>query len=256
MKFLSKPDINSPLVVWKLYISVLFKYIIIDYTEKHSHTTKTPTTPMPQQHENFPDNLSGFDLTEGLSRVAGNHELYKKLLLSFYQDNKEKAQQIKQALQANDFNTARHLAHSVKGVSGNISAKRLFAAARSLELQLNQESRKNLPELLDQFTAAMDEVMDSLAFLARIKSSEVTPPPDNSPINRDAVAGSIKELAALLDEFNMDAEQSFQNLKNQLSQQQYKQSMQQLEVAISNLEFDSATEILTALADTLNIKLC
>ncbi len=211
---------------------------------------------MPQQDENFPDNLSGFDLTEGLNRVAGNHELYKKILLSFYQDNKEKTQQIKQALLANDFNTARHLAHSVKGVSGNISAKRLFNTARSLELELNQESRGNLSELLDQFTAAMDEVMNSLAFLAGMKSSEAIPLPDDSPINRNAVAESIKELAVLLDEFNMDAEQSFQSLKNQLSQQKYKQPMQQLEVAISNLEFDSATEILTGLADTLNIKLC
>ena len=211
---------------------------------------------MPQQHENFPDNLLGFDLTEGLSRVAGNYELYKKLLLSFYQDNKEKTQKIKQALQTNNFNTARHLAHSVKGVSGNISAKRLYAAARSLELELNQEPRGNLPELLDQFTTAMDEVMNSLAFLAGMKSSETIPLPNDSPINKDAVAESIKELAVLLDEFNMDAEQSFQHLKNQLSQQQYKQSMQQLEVAISNLEFDSATEILTELADTLNIKLC
>ena len=211
---------------------------------------------MLQQHEILPDSLPGLDLTKGINRVAGNQELYKKLLLSFYQDNKEKAQQIKQALQANDFNTARHLAHSVKGVSGNISAKRLFATARSLELQLNQESRKNLPELLDQFTTAMDEVMKSLAFLARIKSSEVTPLPDDTPINRDAVAGYIKELATLLDEFNMDAEQSFQNLKNQLSQQQYKQSMLKLDEAISHLEFDSATEILTELADTLNIKLC
>ena len=211
---------------------------------------------MPQQHEILPDSLPGIDLTEGVNRVSGNHELYKKLLLTFYQDNKEKTQQIKQALQANDFNTARHLAHSVKGVSGNISAKRLFAAARNLELELNQESRKNLPEVLGQFTASMDEVMDSLAFLVRMKSSEVTPAPDDSPIDRDSITESIKQLAALLDDFNMDAEQSFQNLNNQLSQHEYKQSMQQLDEAISNLEFDSATEILTDLAETLNIKLC
>ncbi len=215
------------------------------------------TTPfMLHQHETLPDSLPGLALAEGINRVAGNQELYKKLLLSFYQDNKEKTQQIKQALQANDFNTARHLAHSVKGVSGNISANRLFSAARSLELQLNQESQENLSELLDHFIAAMDEVMNSLAFLARIKSSEVTQPTDRSPINRASIAESIKELVALLDEFNMDAEQSFQNLNNQLSQQQYKQAMLKLDQAISNLEFDSATKILIELAESLNIKLC
>jgi len=211
---------------------------------------------MPQQHETLPDSLPGLDLTEGVNRVAGNQQLYKKLLLSFYQDNKEKTQQIKQALQANDFTTARHHAHSVKGVSGNISAKQLFAAARSLELELNQESRENLPEMLDQFTAAMDEVINSLAFLSSIQSSEVSPAPDDSPINRDSITESINELAALLDDFNMDAEQSFQNLNNLLSQHEYKQSMLKLDKSISNLEFDAATEILTELADTLNIKLC
>ena len=206
-----------------------------------------------QQHDIIPDKLSGIDLSEGLNRVAGNAELYKKLLLSFYQDNRDKPMQIQQALLANDFNTARHLAHSVKGVSGNISAKRLFTVASNLELQLNQESRQNLPELLDQFTAAMEEVINSLAFLARIKSSEVSLPGNNSPINWDSVAENIRELATLLDEFDMDAEQSFRKLNNQLSQHEYQQTMQKLDNAMTNLEFDLATEILLELADTLNI---
>ena len=216
------------------------------------NTAKTQTSAM-QQHEIIPEKLSGLDLSEGLNRVAGNAELYKKLLLSFYLDNKEKPLQIQQALLANDFNTARHLAHSVKGVSGNISARQLSAAASNLELELNQESRQNLPELLDQFTAAMDEVINSLAFLARINSSEVTPAPDDSPINWGLVAENIQELTTLLDEFDMDAEQSFQSLNKQLSQQQYQQVIQKLDKAITNLEFDLATELLLELADTLNI---
>ncbi|MCK5189959.1 MAG: hypothetical protein KAR12_07870, partial [Methylococcales bacterium] len=68
MKFSSKPDINSPLVVRKLYISVLFKYIINDFAEKRSYAIKTPTTSMPQQHEILPDSLPGIDLTEGVNR--------------------------------------------------------------------------------------------------------------------------------------------------------------------------------------------
>ena len=205
------------------------------------------------QHEIIPDKLSGLDLSEGLNRVAGNTELYKILLLSFYLNNKEKPLQIQLALLANDYNAARHLVHSVKVVSGNISSNRLFTAASNLELQLNQESRQNLPELLDQFTAAMDEVMNSLAFLTVDNSSEVNSPPDDSPINWDSVAENIQELATLLDEFDMDAEQSFRSLNNQLSQPQYKQTMHKLDNAMTDLEFDLATEILLGLADTLNI---
>ena len=55
-----------------------------------SGANQTSTVAIPQQQEPMPDNLPGFDLTEGLNRVAGNTELYKKLLLSFYRGNKEK----------------------------------------------------------------------------------------------------------------------------------------------------------------------
>ena len=208
-----------------------------------------------RQCEIIPEKLPGLDLSEGLNRVAGNNELYKKLLLSFYLDNKDKTQQIQQALLANDINTARHLAHSIKGVSGNISAKQLFVAASNLEYQLNQESQQSLPELLDQFIAAMDEVMNSLAFLARTNNSEVTSTPEDSPINWDSVAENMQELAVLLDEFDIDAELSFHRLSNQLSQQRYQQAMHKLDKALTNLEFDLATEILLGLAETLNIKL-
>ena len=210
---------------------------------------------MRQQHESMPDSLPGFDLTEGLNRVEGNTELYKKLLLSFYMDNKEKVQKIQQTLEANDFATARHLVHSIKGVSGNISAKRLFAAAKDLEFQLKQESRENLPELLNKFAAALNEAMNSLGFLAGLETTEVNTEPDDRPIDRESIAENMKELAALLSEFNMEAEQSFQILSSQLSQHEFKQPMHKLDNAINNLEFDSAAEILSGLADTLNIKL-
>ena len=65
----------------------------------------------------------------------------------------------------------------------------------------------------------------------------------------------MKELAALLGEFNMNAEQSLQGLSSQLSQHEFKEPMHKLDNAINNLEFDTAAEILSGLANTLNIKL-
>ena len=220
-----------------------------------SHTDKTTAAAMPQQHEAIPGSLPGFDLTEGLNRVAGNTELYKKLLLSFYRDNSNKVQQIKQALETDDVTTARHLVHSIKGVSGNISAKRLFASARDLELQLKQESRENLSECIDQFAAAMDEVLSSLGFLANLETTDSSTLADDRPIDTESIAENIKELAALLGEFNMQAEESFKILNNQLSQRQFQELLHKLDNAISNLEFDSAAEILSGLADKLKIKL-
>lgn len=232
--------------------SVLLSCIAV---QPGSGADQTSTVAIPQQQEPMPDNLPGFDLTEGLNRVAGNTELYKKLLLSFYRDNKEKDKQINQALASDDFPTARSLAHSVKGVSGNISAKELFLAAKNLEDQLKQGSGENLDDLLYQFDVALKEVMDSLKLFASLELKEVNNEPDDVPFNKELTAETMKELATLLGEFNMDAEESFKKLKRQLSQHDYKDSMDKLDDAISNLEFDSATEILSSLADTLEINM-
>ena len=223
--------------------------------EQYSHVVKIPTAVIPQQEESLPNSLPGFDLTEGLNRVVGNTELYKKLLFSFYRDNREKTQEIKQAVETNDFSTARHLAHTIKGVSGNISAKRLFAAARDLEFQLKRGSPENLSELLDQFSLALEEVMDSLAYLSSLETTEIKAEQNDSPIDKDIISKVMKELTAQLSEFNMKAEESFQILKSNLSQHEFIEPMQKLDDAINNLEFDSAEEILSRLADTLNIKL-
>ena len=224
-------------------------------TVNNSHTDKTSAAAMPQQHESMPGSLPGFDLTEGLNRVAGNTELYKKLLLSFYRDNSDKVEQIKQALKSDDVTTAQHLVHSVKGVSGNISAKRVFASARDLELILKQESRENLSESIDQFEAALNEVLSSLGFLASLEVTDTTTRMDDSPVDTESVADNIIQLAALLSEFNMQAEESLKQLKSQLSPHEFHEPMDKLEHAISNLEFDSAAEILSELADSLNITL-
>ena len=66
-------------------------------------------------------------------RVAGNKKLYRKLLRQFSTTEADAAQRIAAALAENDSGLAERLAHTVKGVAGNLGASAVQNAAASLE---------------------------------------------------------------------------------------------------------------------------
>ena len=94
-----------------------------------------PTEPDPTtvaQADELPD-VTGLNLAEGLSRVAGNKKLYRKLLRQFSSTEADAGQRIAAALAENNRSLAERLAHSIKGVAGNLGAPLVQNAAASLE---------------------------------------------------------------------------------------------------------------------------
>jgi PAS domain S-box-containing protein len=83
--------------------------------------------------DELPESLSGFDLADGLKRLQGNKKLYRKLLLSFATDYSTVANEIREVLDAEDFDQAHSLVHNLKGLAGNLAATELQAAAVNLE---------------------------------------------------------------------------------------------------------------------------
>ena len=201
----------------------------------------------------LPDSLPGFDLDEGLNRVGGDRNLYKKLLYAFHSDNRQVVLRIREALQQNDLVSAQKMVHAIKGLSGNLSANRLFKSAKELEQELKQGTQKNLDLQLGQFETSMNEVMESLRTLPDLEYRKAEDKSGAVPVDRESVTRTMKTLSSLLADFNMKAEESFQVLQKQMLQDEYKEEREKLEHAITNLEFDTASEILNALADKLNI---
>ena len=94
-----------------------------------------PQEPAPAavaEADELPD-VPGLNTAEGLMRVAGNKKLYRKLLRQFSDTEADAAQRIASALAENDRALAERLAHTVKGVAGNIGAPAVQNAAANLE---------------------------------------------------------------------------------------------------------------------------
>ena len=90
-----------------------------------------PTPPQPLQHS-----ASVFDLDFALAQVNGDRATLDRFLHLFLRRNASVAADIGAALAAGDRETARRLAHALKGGSGTIGLTQLQAAAGQLEATL------------------------------------------------------------------------------------------------------------------------
>jgi HPt (histidine-containing phosphotransfer) domain-containing protein len=75
----------------------------------------------------------GFDFAAGLRRLEGNRVLLLRLMADFARDYADAAERIRHAAEASDWESARRLAHRVRGAAGNLSASELFAVAGRVE---------------------------------------------------------------------------------------------------------------------------
>ena len=82
--------------------------------------------------------LPFIDVNDGLARLQGNKKLYAKLLKSYLE--MADINGIAQALSARDFQAAREQAHSLKGVSGNLSLTKNFECFRALDIAVKEGS--------------------------------------------------------------------------------------------------------------------
>jgi signal transduction histidine kinase/CheY-like chemotaxis protein/HPt (histidine-containing phosphotransfer) domain-containing protein len=73
------------------------------------------------------------DTDLGLSRVRGNAVLYHKLLGDFAEKYGEVPRSIRERLAVEDLSAAKRLAHTLKGVAGNVGAMRLYTTAMEVE---------------------------------------------------------------------------------------------------------------------------
>ncbi len=120
----------------------------------------------PPEDEGPPlSDLPGISVKSGLIRAGGNRKLYRKLLSKFRRNHSDVANGIRNALDMDDPDTATRLAHTIKGVAGNIGARNLYLAATDLEAALRQKQIGNIAGLLDAFSEALDLVLDSIADL-------------------------------------------------------------------------------------------
>ncbi len=130
---------------------------------EHAQVVKSEQSQSEQTESGEIPKVEGLDTKDGLTRVGGNRTLYLKLLRQFLTQQAPAAVQIAEALAANDSLSAERLAHTVKGVAGNLGARELQQVAGTLEKAIAnktstivlEETRKNFASVLDDFVSRL-----------------------------------------------------------------------------------------------------
>jgi len=165
-----------------------------------------PAAPAPREDAPALPAVPGLDTADGLSRLAGNRKLYLSLLRQFAEEQEGGAERIAAALAEGDLPLAERLAHTVKGVAGNLGAKRVQHAAGALEGAIREraEPRRRDP-LVAELRAALAEVVAPLrAELVRAEGAAPAPTPEmaSGAFEPEAARAAVEAMLARLGEFD------------------------------------------------------
>ncbi|UTA48684.1 response regulator [Simiduia sp. 21SJ11W-1] len=125
---------------------------------------------------NHTDNtLPGLDTRRGLTNCTGNEELYLRLLEDFVASYQDLLPSLDQLLQAQLYHKAHQLTHSLKGVSGNLGAQRVYEACTQLDNNL-RKAKPELAKIPAQFfslTKAWEQLLNNLKTLGVNTTADV-----------------------------------------------------------------------------------
>ena len=184
--------------------------------------------------------IEGIDVAGGLRRVAGNRRLYRDLLTQFAAKQGDAGAQISAALQSGDRKLAERLAHTVKGVAGNIGILQVQAAAEKLEKAIRQED-SSLPVMLVEFSAVLDRQVQAMRLV--LGDGVQTGPKEKvgAPFDAAAASAAAARLKALLEASDADAEEAFSHMQAAAAGHIEKARLDALGAAISEFDFEQAT---------------
>ncbi|MCK5639305.1 MAG: response regulator, partial [Gammaproteobacteria bacterium] len=239
--------VGKPVDVDQLF-SALAKWMTTNTKVSDAATSPAPKTP--------PEILPGIDVPAVLKRLGGNQKLLHTLLLQFSEDNQAIGNNIREAIQQGDMKLAERLAHTLKGVAGNLGITDVFTAAEELNLALVENDTEHYEELITNLEKTLEPVFDGLKNIEQtVKTSSKK---DTSPpvvVDKVMLTKQLQDLDKLLNSHNLNAGKELENLRPSLAGAGADGQLDELSRNIELLDFDAAHKVLGKLAESLQITL-
>jgi two-component system sensor histidine kinase/response regulator len=188
--------------------------------------------------------IAGVDTAAGLKRVAGNVTLYHNLLGKFSDGQERAPDGIRRALRDGDRALAERMAHTLKGVSGNIGASGVQATAAAVERAIREGGEADA--LIDGLAGVLAPVIEALrvALASRTGAGAATSPA--------ASTGDAREILKKLDAYLSDSDgetadylaEHAQVLRGALGHEQFSK----IQKAVEDYDFGSALDRLRGAA--------
>ena len=178
-----------------------------------------------QDDQSLPD-LPGIDVQNSIIRIGGSVRRYKQLLAKFVENQGNVDENIQQALDSGDKEEALRLAHSLKGVAGNVGALDLHGHAKNLEACIKDNDTNQIKIDLQQLADSLQHTCQVLAPI--LESTDHQVPLDHIDINLADLAPRIKKLQQYLVDWDMEAQSVLQDICQFVSGSKLAQSFDQV----------------------------
>ncbi|MDD3610616.1 MAG: response regulator, partial [Halothiobacillaceae bacterium] len=174
-------------------MATLARFIATDTPKTRAYGTASAARPtLPAQWLA----LRTLDATEGVRRIGGRLDAYLKQLHRFRENYADAANELHRRLQQQGVRQAEEFAHALKGVTGNIGAKALYAHIAQLDERLKKGEPPDdgaLMQLKILLNALLDEI-DSLP-----GPSAPLPSPARAPLSSAQLQELRKQLMQALE---------------------------------------------------------
>ncbi|MBF0547321.1 MAG: response regulator [Candidatus Riflebacteria bacterium] len=224
--------------------------------EAHSVSTSTS-----QISEIALPEIPGLDTENGLRRVAGNRTLYLKLLEKFSESQIETPETISSALRNGEIKTGERLAHTLKGVAGNIGAIEVQRLSGEIEKLIRESAQVSSSTFLDEHLKNLHQIVTEIGTqIKQYFTSHSSPTAQGDTLpgeipNLGKLTSIFEKLANFLSESDSDATEFFDSEKNFFQNAIETSNFKRLDKAIKSFDFDSALQILKEAASDLKITL-
>jgi two-component system, sensor histidine kinase and response regulator len=201
------------------------------------------STPEKVETVDIPLEIEGIDIASALKRVGGNKKLFLRILSQFKDNNQNFAEKVISAVKAKDQELAVRLAHSLKGVSGNIGAQDIFLKTKTLEgmLKASIDHIEPVEAELVIVTAMLKQLFTGIA---AITEKRETIPQTGGNIDIQLAKTQIVKLKDSLDNYNADSYDVFSELKDNIHGCGYDVELLEMEQQISSYDYEETLNTL------------
>jgi signal transduction histidine kinase/CheY-like chemotaxis protein/HPt (histidine-containing phosphotransfer) domain-containing protein len=191
--------------------------------------------------------IAGFDLKGGLERVAGNRRLFHDLLRQFVEKHAGEGTRIAAALGGGDRPAAERMAHTLKGVAGNLGITSVQAAAGNLERGIKEAAPE--PSLRELDTVLGNAVR---ALKQSLGEDAAKPPDDSRPaFDGEAAAAALSRMKALLEANDAESLNAYVDLERACQSPEARPALDAMRNALDEFDFSAAKGCLAEIAQAV-----
>ncbi|MGD9162982.1 MAG: response regulator, partial [Desulfobacteraceae bacterium] len=207
----------------------------------------------------LPD-LPGIDVRAGMNRIGGKIDTFIKLAKKFAEGQSGIVEDITNAMEAGDKETAVRYAHTLKGSAGNLGAVELNRAASDLEKLLKDNGASDEWRTQTELVSTLlNEVLSGIWSLGHtaeiIDQSDITNNQNESEPDLLDITKALVKMKHLLDENSFRAAKHINTLYSLLQGTPVEEELYMLKKRLDNYDFNGAMDIVNNIGAVLNISL-